>query len=71
LRLRPAFRLTAAEAAADRRAINLVRSVLGASLTLGGLDTAVKVLWGELVANCDLFFSHRPDLRINPRALAL
>ena len=36
-RLRPASRLTAAEATADRRAINLGRSVLGASGTLGGL----------------------------------
>ena len=68
-RLRPAFRLTAAEAAADRRAINLVRSVLGASRTLGGLDAAVKEPWRRTFANCDLFFSHRPDLRINPRAL--
>ena len=35
-RLRPASRLTAAEAATTRRAINLGRSVLGASRTLGG-----------------------------------
>ena len=41
-RLRPASRLTAAEATADRRAINLGRSVLGASGTLGALDSAVK-----------------------------
>ena len=34
-RLRPTFRLTAAEATAYRRAINLWRSVLGASRTLG------------------------------------
>lgn len=42
LRLRPAFRLTAAEAAADRRAINLVRSVLGALTTLGQQFARVK-----------------------------
>ena len=42
LRLRPAFRLTAAEATADRRAIDLGRSVLGASRTLGAPSGAVK-----------------------------
>ena len=39
LRLRPAFRLTAAEATADRRAINLGRSVLGASQDTRGRRT--------------------------------
>ena len=39
-RLRPASRLTAAEATADRGAINLGRSVLGASRTLGGVAVA-------------------------------
>ena len=58
-RLRPAFRLTAAEAAADRRAINLGRSVLGASGNLGGVQMAVKESSSSLVANCDLFFSPR------------
>jgi hypothetical protein len=68
-RLRPAFRLTAAEAAADRRTINLVRSVLGASPTLGGPGSAVKASSSELVANCALFFSHRVKLRTAPHAL--
>jgi hypothetical protein len=58
-RLRPASRLTAAEAAADRRAINLGRSVLGACGTLGGAIVAVKERRGALVANCDLFFSQQ------------
>ena len=57
-RLRPASRLTAAEATATRRAINLGRSVLGASQTLGGSPEPVKAARGELLANCDLFFSH-------------
>ena len=60
-RLRPAFRLTAAEAAADRRAINLGRSVLGASRTLRGRLGAVKEPRAEVVAICDLFFSHGLD----------
>jgi hypothetical protein len=41
-RLRPAFRSTAAEATAGRRAFNLGRSVLGAGATLGGLECHVK-----------------------------
>ena len=61
-RLRPAFRLTAAEATADRRAINLGRSVLGASPMLGGLEGCVKVTRSELFANCEIFFSHRVDI---------
>jgi hypothetical protein len=58
-RLRPAIRLTSAEASATRRTINLGRSVLGASRTLGPSSTRVKVLRPTLVANCDLFFSPR------------
>jgi hypothetical protein len=41
-RLRPAFRLTAAEAAAARRTINLGRSVLGASPLYAGAGLQVK-----------------------------
>ena len=59
LRLRPAFRLTAAEAAADRRTINLGCSVLGAWLTLGGPGLSVKELGDMVPANCAFFFSHR------------
>jgi hypothetical protein len=69
-RLRPAFRLTSAEAGADRRAINLGRSVLGASRTLGGTPEAVKAPGGELLASCDFFFSHRVKLRLKRSALA-
>ena len=69
LRLRPAFRLTAAEATADRRTINLGCSVLGAWLTLGGLELSVKALEDALVANCAFFFSHRVTLRIEVAAL--
>jgi hypothetical protein len=58
LRLRPASPLTAAEAIACRGAINLGRSVLGASRTLGGRATSVKVVSSELFANCEVFFSH-------------
>ena len=56
-RLRPASRLTAAEATADRRAINLGRSVLGAIATLGGPQGAVKSPGFELLAICEIFFS--------------
>jgi hypothetical protein len=42
LRPRPAFRLTTAEATATRRAINLRRSVLGASATLGIANSTVN-----------------------------
>ena len=69
MRLRPAFRLTAAEAAADRRTINLGCSVLGAWLTLGGLEQSVKALEDALSANCAFFFSHRVALRIEVAAL--
>jgi hypothetical protein len=60
-RLRPASRLTAGEPAATRRAINLGRSVLGASRTLGALPEPVKEPELQLVANCDLFFSQQAD----------
>jgi hypothetical protein len=70
-RLRPAFRLTSAEAGADRRAINLGRSVLGATRTLGGTHEAVKAPGGELLAICDLFFSHRVRLQSAPSVLPL
>jgi len=43
---------------ADRRAINLGRSVLGAITTLGGAVYAVKAVGSELFAICDVFFSH-------------
>jgi hypothetical protein len=69
LRLRPTFRLTAAEATADRRAINLGHSVLGASRTLWGAARVVKASESELLANCDLFFSHRIELRTEVHAL--
>ena len=48
-RLRPAFRLTATEAATTRRAINLGRSVLGAAPTLRGRPRAVKHSCHEIV----------------------
>jgi hypothetical protein len=60
-RLRPAFRLTSAEAGADRRAINLGRSVLGANSTLGGARERVKSHWRELHANCVFFFTQRSN----------
>jgi hypothetical protein len=69
-RLRPASRLATAEATTTRRAINLGRSVLGASRTLGRLANPVKELARQLVANCDLFFSHKVKLRSVPCALA-
>ena len=68
-RLRPASRLTAAEATADRRAINLGRSVLGASGTLGGRPGAVKATRSELSAFCEDFFSHRVELHFDVCAL--
>jgi hypothetical protein len=60
-RLRPAIRLTFAEATATRRAINLGRSVLGASSTLWGLSSRVKAAWDALGAICEVFFSHRSN----------
>ncbi len=59
--LRPTIRLTSAEAAVTRRAINLRHSVLGASRTLGGCTKPVKDFGGGLVANCGVFFSHRSN----------
>jgi hypothetical protein len=70
-RLRPASRLTAAEAAADRRAINLGRSVLGASGTLRAPSGTVKPARSELSAFCELFFSHSVPLRSSVCALDL
>ena len=55
-RLRPAFRLTSAEASATRRAINLGRSVLGAS-RIYEPETRVKGLADEFCAICDNSFS--------------
>ena len=69
-RLRPTFRLTAAEATAYRRAINLWRSVLGASRTLGSWRVPVKAVARRLVANCGLFFSNRVELRFSACDLA-
>lgn len=63
--LRPTIRLTSAEATVTRRVINLRHSVLGASRTLGGGLDAVKRRSSALVANCDVFFSHRVALRID------
>ena len=57
--------------AADRRAINLGRSVLGAATTLEGAYNCVKTGPNGLVAICDLFFSHRVALRIRAHALVL
>src|SRR5262249_6647294 len=60
-RLRPASRLTSAEAGADRRAINLGRSVLGASSTLRGASSGVKAARGEVLAICVFFFSQQSN----------
>ena len=70
-RLRPAFRLTAAEAAADRRAINLGRSVLGASRTLGRCDRPVKESGGQRSRNLRCFLFTQVELRLLPHDLAL
>ncbi|CAN5791051.1 hypothetical protein BH20ACT14_BH20ACT14_18270 [soil metagenome] len=67
--LRPTIRLTSAEAGVTRRVINLRHSVLGASRTLGGCPHSVKAFDGGLVANCEIFFSHRVKLRVHPLAL--
>ncbi len=67
--LRPTIRLTFAEATVTRRVINLRHSVLGASRTLGGSDRAVKTLGEGLVANCEVFFAHRVELRMPALAL--
>lgn len=70
-RLRPAIRLTSAEASVTRRTISLGRSVLGASRTLGGDPRSVKAFHARLVANCGVFFSHRVKLRIDALARVL
>ena len=62
-RLRPAFRLTSAEAGADRRAIDLGRSVLGASSTLGGAGEAVKTGRRRTSRNLRFFLYARVELR--------
>jgi hypothetical protein len=67
--LRPAFRLTSAEAIACRRAINLRRSVLGAPGTLGPLDGRVKRGRKSICALCEIFFTNRTYLRSALRAL--
>ena len=54
------FRLTSAEAVAHRRAINLWRSVLGASSNLWTLQASVKSPKQQLSAICGFFFSQRP-----------
>ena len=61
--LRPASRLTSAEATACRRAINLGRSVLGAIRTLRARGTGVKHARTAIPALCDLFFTMRTYLR--------
>jgi hypothetical protein len=61
--LRPAFRLTSAEAIACRRAIDLRRSVLGAPGTLGPRDGAVKRPRNTIVALCEILFTMRTYLR--------
>jgi hypothetical protein len=55
--------------AALRRAINLGRSVLGASSTLCGFTRGVKWVRQPLLANCDFFFSTRSRLHIELLAL--
>ena len=54
---RPAPRLTAAEATACRRAINLGRSVLGALGTLGARNSLVKRFRNHISALCEFFFT--------------
>ena len=67
--LRPAIRLTSAEASACRRAINLRRSVLGAIRTLRGRGTGVKRARTAIPALCGFFFTIRTYLRWPPCAL--
>jgi hypothetical protein len=61
--LRPASRLTSAEATACRRAINLGRSVLGAIRTLRARGAGVKHVRTAIPALCDFFFTLRTHLR--------
>jgi hypothetical protein len=68
-RLRPAIRLTFAEATATRRAINLGRSVLGASSTLWALSTRVKAVWDALARNLRSFLFTQFKLRMQVHAL--
>ena len=66
---RPTSQLTAAEATACRRAINLRRSFLGAHGTLRSCQRVVK--WEAIakLALCVLFFSHSNNLRLDACAL--
>ena len=64
-RLRPASRLTAAEAIACRGAINLGRSVLGAIGTLGERASYVKALASELLRNLRSFLFAQSRTAIN------
>ena len=68
--LRPAIRLTSAEASACRRAINLRRSVLGAIRTLRVDRDSVKRTATRFPAVCDLFFTRRTYLRLALCALS-
>jgi hypothetical protein len=68
--LRPAIRLTSAEASACRRAINLRRSVLGAIRTLRVDRGSVKRTTTRFPAVCDLFFTRRTYLRLALCALS-
>ena len=68
--LRPAIRLTSAEASACRRAINLRRSVLGAIGTLRVDRGGVKRTATRFPAVCDLFFTTRTYLRLALCALS-
>jgi len=68
--LRPAIRLTSAEASACRRAINLRRSVLGAIRTLRVDRGSVKRTATRFPAVCDLFFTRRTYLRLALCALS-
>ena len=61
--LRPAIRLTSAEASACRRAINLRRSVLGAIRTLRARGAGVKRARTAIAALCGFFFTIRTYLR--------
>ena len=59
LPLRPASRLTSAEAGADRETINLRCSVLGAHGNLVGGKGAVKHASTKFVANCAFRYFRR------------
>ncbi len=73
LPLRPASRLTSAEAGADRETINLRCSVLGAHGNLGGAMHSVKCPSGEKCAICARSHSRwafTPDARDSIRIVA-